>query len=87
MTSPVIHRAASEARNTAMGPMSSGTPIRPSGIWLAIELSPSLLVRPRARVPSVLVAVGAITLTRMPLAASSLAITRDSDVSALLVAV
>jgi hypothetical protein len=60
---------------------------RPRGIWLAIGLSPPLLVKPRARVPSVLVAVGAITLTRMRLGASSLAITRDTDVSALLVAV
>jgi hypothetical protein len=36
MTSPVIQRAASDARNTATGPMSSGTPTRPRGICATI---------------------------------------------------
>jgi len=32
IVSPVIQRASSEAKNTTGGPMSSGCPIRPSGV-------------------------------------------------------
>jgi hypothetical protein len=71
MTSPVIQRASSEARKTATGPMSSGSPIRPSGIWATVAASASVPMKPAERAPSVSVPPGAMALTRMPRGASS----------------
>ena len=59
---PVIHDAASDARNSAAPAMSSGSPSRRSGIVLAIASS---LRSHRARAKSVFTRPGASALTRI----------------------
>jgi hypothetical protein len=73
MTSPVTHLASSEARNTATGPMSSGVPRRPRGVAATDRSSISPPIRFSAREPSVSVGPGAMALTRILRAATSLA--------------
>src|SRR4029077_11784610 len=65
ITSPVIHDALSEAKNTARGAMSSGYPVRPSGVLAIPICSASLPGRPKARVPSVSTIPGKIALMRI----------------------
>src|SRR6516165_10211287 len=86
--SPVIQRESSEAKKTAAGPMSSGWPIRPSGVCdssnLRTALSPAVV--PADVVPSVSTRPGLIELTRMLRGPSSLASDRVTASTAALVA-
>ena len=84
--SPVTHRAASDARNTATWAMSSGCPMRPSGVPAIICFSKSLPITPAACVPSVSTPPGAIALTRILRPANSIAWLRVIWSSAPLVA-
>src|SRR5690606_7355284 len=64
--SPVIQAASSEARNTATFAISSGCPLRPSGVLATNMVSYSLpVVTPALRAPSVSVAPGKIELIRI----------------------
>ena len=70
---PVSQPASSEARKVATRAISSGCPIRPSGVLEIIFFSISLPAMPAISVPSVAVIPGAIAFTRMFFGASSTA--------------
>src|SRR5204862_7785343 len=63
MTCPVMNAAASEARNTAMPPMSAGTPMRRNGV-AASRSARRLSSSHNALAKSVRIRPGAIALTR-----------------------
>src|SRR6185369_158791 len=63
ITCPVMNAAASEARNTAMPPISRGTPRRLSGVFSSRSLR-RLSSSHRALAKSVLMSPGAMALTR-----------------------
>ena len=84
--SPVIQPESDEARNTAAGAMSSGWPIRPSGVWASVCLRKSPSVIPAACVPAVSTMPGLIAFTRILRGPSSLASERVTASTAALVA-
>src|SRR5437588_1960709 len=70
--SPVTHAAASEARYSTAGAMSSGLPERPSGVSATSCRSKSVpMTTPMSITPSVSVKPGFTALTRMPRGPSS----------------
>ena len=73
---PVIHRAESDARNSAAIAGSSGTPIEPSGDMAAIWARRSSSIAPSTR--SLRIVAGASTFTRTPCSPSSSAAWRLS---------
>ena len=78
MISPVSQPDSSEARNTAIGAMSEGCPMRPRGVMAIVCFSKSLPtpITPAARAPSVAVAPGLMEFTRICLGPNSFASTR-----------
>ena len=77
----------SEARNTATGPISSGCPVRPSGVIETNCFSKSHPINPAALVPSVSTMPGLIEFTRIFRGPSSLESTGDAASTAPFVAV
>src|SRR5262245_8884031 len=71
--SPVIQLESDEAKNTAAGAMSSGRPMRPSGVCASVDLRKSLAAMPAPCSPSVSIMPGLIELTRTLREPSSLA--------------
>jgi hypothetical protein len=71
--SPVIHADSDDARKTTAGAMSSGWPMRPSGVSASVSLRKSPPMMPAVCVPSVSTTPGLIALTRILRGPSSLA--------------
>ena len=72
----MTQRDSSDAKNTATGAISSGCPVRPSGVRAINCFSKSLPITPAACVPSVSTPPGLIALTRIFRGPSSFASTR-----------
>src|SRR5580765_2799487 len=71
--SPVSHLESSDARNTAVGAISSTWPVRPNGVWPTTAFSKSEPINPAARDPSVSTIPGLIEFTLILRGPSSLA--------------
>src|SRR3989454_11520367 len=73
--SPVMYFESDDARYTAVGAISSGCPMRPSGACVSTIFWKSLPTKPAVRAPSVSIIPGLIEFTRIFLGPSSFAST------------
>src|SRR5947199_1487282 len=85
--SPVMYFESDDARYTAVGEMSSGCPMRPSGACVSTIFWKSLPTKPAACTPSVSIIPGLIEFTRIPRGPSSFASTPVMASTAAFVAV